>query len=316
MNRRRTLTALLLVMIAAGCLLVLPNRESSPLRYHRNSGPVFGTYYSIIYRSSEDLHPQIIDRLRAFDASLSTFNPHSTISVINQGRDTVWNEDFRTMYETAERINVLSHGAFDIRVAPLVNAWGFGFSNRLEMTPERVDSLRQIRNILDASAIAKGQGCDAVARMLESHGVTDYLVEIGGEVVARGHNDKGNPWHVGIVSPKDDPTGANTELERIVSSTSLNMATSGNYRQYYYDGGIRRSHTIDPRTGYPVQHSLLSATVTSTTCMEADALATACMVLGADSALMMINSIPDTECFLIVASDSGYIYLTSDAWKD
>ena len=313
--RKRYIFIPLVFALVAALFIFLPDEKPQPV-YHQDRGEVFGTFYSITYCASSDLHAEIIGRLQRFDASLSTFNPHSTISVLNQGRDTVWDEDFKLMYTTAEYVTRVSHGAFDIRVAPLVNAWGFGFSHKLDMTPERIDSLRAIRNIYDASAIAKGQGCDAVAKVLEDHGVTNYLVEIGGEVVARGLNDKGQPWRVGIVRPVDDPSGADTQIEHVISTSHINMATSGNYRQFYYDGDVRRSHTIDPRTGYPVQHSLLSATVTSTSCMLADALATACMVLGTDSALLMIDSIPDTECFLIEAADSGYTYRTSKEWKD
>lgn len=313
MSRRQSLIALLLVMIAGGCFLLLPDRAEENI-YQHHRGQVFGTYYSIIYRCAEDHETDIVNRLKQFDNSLSTFNPHSVISVLNQGRDTVWDADFTAMYEMAEQVNRLSHGAFDIRVAPLVNAWGFGFTDRMQMTPEVIDSLRHVRNILDASAIAKGQGCDVVAELLQSYGIEDYLVEIGGEIVAHGVNSKHQPWRVGIVRPDDDPTGANTALERVVASSDLHMATSGNYRQFYYDGDQRRSHTIDPRTGYPVQHNLLSATVVAPSCMMADALATACMVLGADSALAMIAGIPETACFLIVATDSTYSYIASDRW--
>jgi thiamine biosynthesis lipoprotein len=203
------------------------------------------------------------------------------------------------MYQCAQEINRLSHGAFDITVAPLVNAWGFGFTNRETATPELIDSLRRVKNVLDASAIAKGQACDVVAQLLKESGSENYLVDIGGEVVLHGVNDQGEPWRVGITKPVDDPTGEKSEIQEVIASTHLCMATSGNYRQFYYENGLRRSHTIDPRTGYPVNHNLLSATVIAPSCMRADALATACMVLGVDSAMMLVESLPDTECYLI-----------------
>lgn len=274
-----------------------------------------GTYYNIRYAHTCDLQDTIEARLEAFCRSLSTFDPHSTISVLNQGRDTVWDADFTRMYETATYVNTISYGAFDIRVAPLVNGWGFGFTNRLQMTPERIDSLRAIRNVLDASAIAKGQGCDVIADMLHDHfGVENLLVDIGGECVARGVNDKGNPWRIGINKPIDDPTSSHSEIETVIASSDIHMATSGNYRQFYYEGSQRRSHTIDPRTGYPVQHTLLSATVVAPTCMLADALATSCMVLGADSALIMLANVPQTSCLLIVAQGDSTAIITSDNW--
>jgi thiamine biosynthesis lipoprotein len=140
-------------------------------------------------------------------------------------------------------------------------------------------------------------------------------VDIGGEVVARGINDKGHPWHVGITKPNLNNEGAQDELQEILDVTDICMATSGNYRNYYYADGERRSHTIDPRTGYPVQHSLLSATVVGSSCMRADALATACMVLGAEEALDMIERAQDAACYLIVAKKDSLTVVTSSKWE-
>lgn len=310
MNQKSRKTRILVALtgVVVCIALLLPGIPSlSQLRhqdktYYHHQGKIFGTYYNIRYEAYESLEDSIVLRMQQFDASLSTFNPRSTISVLNQGRDTVWDPWFTEMYHMAQEINKISNGAFDITVAPLVNAWGFGFKNKEEITPELIDSLRQIKNILDASAIAKGQACDVVAKLLKDNGAENYLVDIGGEVVLHGVNDSKNPWRVGITKPVDDTTGTQNEIQEVISSTDLCMATSGNYRQFYYEGGIRRSHTIDPRTGYPVEHNLLSATVVSTSCMRADALATACMVLGKDSALQMIESQPDTECYLIYST--------------
>lgn len=304
-SRKIRIVTTLLALVLGGVVLFAFRDHTSIQRYYKHQGTVFGTYYNIRYQASEDLEDAILQRLKEFDASLSTFNPHSTISVLNQGRDTVWDDYFTAMYETAQEINVLSHGAFDITVAPLVNAWGFGFSNRETITPELIDSLRGVKNILDASAIAKGQACDVVANLLHEHGADNYLVDIGGEVVLHGVNAQGEPWRVGITKPIDDLSGQVNEVQEVIASTNLCMATSGNYRQFYYEGGMRRSHTIDPRTGYPVNHNLLSATVVAPSCMRADALATACMVLGTDSALMLIRELPKTECYLIYATDTA-----------
>jgi thiamine biosynthesis lipoprotein len=227
------------------------------------------------------------------------------------------------MYAQALQVWQLSDGAFDITVAPLVNAWGFGFNRKETVTKELIDSLLQYVGMekislekhhlhktdshimLDASAIAKGQACDVVADYLRKKGCKNLLVDIGGEVVVEGVNDMGAPWKIGITKPQDDPTGQQNEIQEIISSSSLSMATSGNDRQFYYEDGIRRSHTIDPRTGYPVSHSLLSATVIADNCMTADAFATACMVLGTEGALKMIESHPQTECYLIYSTDEG-----------
>lgn len=305
----RTWTALL-VMLLGGAVLLFVRDETPQKQYFKHQGNVFGTYYNVRYESAVSLEDSILARFQAFDASLSTFNPHSTISVLNQGRDTVWDTYFTQMYETAMEVSALSHGAFDITVAPLVNAWGFGFTNRETITPERIDSLRQIKTMLDASAIAKGQACDVVADMLRQNGVENLLVDIGGEVVLQGVNAQGEPWRVGITKPIDDVSGRQGEIQDVIASTRLCMATSGNYRQFYYEGGMRRSHTIDPRTGYPVNHNLLSATVIAPSCMRADALATACMVLGVDSALMLIRSLPETECYLIYSTPADSMQVT------
>lgn len=300
----RIATALLVLVLGGVVAFVFRDKSPAQPQYYKHQGNIFGTYYNIRYEAATCLEDSILRRLDEFDASLSAFNPHSTISVLNQGRDTVWDPYFTQMYATAQEINAISHGAFDITVAPLVNAWGFGFANKQDLTPERIDSLRAIKNVLDASAIAKGQACDVIADLLRANGADNYLVDIGGEVVLHGVNDKGEPWHVGITKPIDDATGQQSEIQDIIASTNLSMATSGNYRRFYYENGMRRSHTIDPRTGYPVSHNLLSATVTASSCMRADALATACMVLGTDSALLLINSQPDAECYLIYATDA------------
>ena len=216
-----------------------------------------------------------------------------------------------------------SHGAFDPTVAPLVNAWGFGFKSGIDVTTSTIDSLRSLigmsrislidghvvkddqRIMLDFSAIAKGYGSDRVARVLDSCGVQNYMVEIGGEVVVRGHNRNGNPWGIGINKPIDDSLSTNQELQTVLRLTDCAIATSGNYRNFYYKDGVKYAHTIDPRSGYPVQHSLLSATVIADNCMRADALATAFMVLGADSAMAYCKRHPEIDGYFIVAADSG-----------
>lgn len=308
------------VAIAAFFLWAYPDEYSNPDKFFVNQGHIFGTYYNIRYSAEHDLEEDILRTLNNFDGSLSTFNAQSTISLINQNTSTATDEYFVTMYNKAVEVSSISNGAFDITVAPFVNAWGFGFKNKESVTDGLIDSLKQYvgmdkislvdgqliktdSNImLDASAIAKGQACDVVAAFLKERGCDNYLVDIGGEVVLQGRNDKNEPWRVGISKPQDDPTGTQNDLQDVISSTSLAMATSGNYRQFYYENGIRRSHTIDPRNGYPVNHSLLSATVIAPDCMSADALATACMVLGTDSAMMMIDALPNTECYLIYSN--------------
>ncbi len=302
--------------------------------YHQNQGTVFGTYYNIQYKSSSDLQEQIEQRLAEFDASLSTFNPNSTISKINRNEDMATDAYFERMFETAQYVSEISDGAFDITVGPLVNAWGFGFKHKEKVTQELIDSL--LRHIgynkvsiedhrlvkqdtlicLDAAALAKGYACDVVAEMLTEAGCKDFLVDIGGEVVVKGKNKVFKPWTIGITKPIDDPTGETQELQDVVETTSLCMATSGNYRNYYVEDGVRRSHTIDPTTGYPIHHKLLSATVIAPNCMMADAMATACMVMGEFKAAFKLSQIRDVAYYFIITDDDGVLTVKkSQNWE-
>lgn len=321
------------MVIAALVLLLLPDTPKK--QYFHNQGNIFGTYYNIRYEGTEDLHEVIKQRLQEFDNSLSMFNEESIISKINRNDSVATDSLFEAMYTEAYTISELSNGAFDITIRPLVNAWGFGTNKRNseEIDKSRLDSLKKIvgykktslkahriykeddRITLDASAIAKGFACDIIADLLRKNDCKNLLVDIGGEVVAQGINVKGHPWRVGISRPTIDAMGMEKELQEIIESSNLCMATSGNYLQYYFVDGERRSHTIDPRTGYPVDHSLLSATVIASSCMRADALATACMVLGQNDALNMIDGIQDAACYLIVAKDGQLDVITSSRWK-
>ncbi|MDX9748401.1 MAG: FAD:protein FMN transferase [Paludibacter sp.] len=294
--------------------------------YSRNSGNIYGTYYSIVYQHPEgkDLQKEIDEKFAEFDLSLSTFNPQSVISRINTNDPDVKVDNyFKDMYKQAVEVSKITGGAFDITVAPLVNAWGFGFGEQLRDSTPDVESLLKITGftkvrlegdkliknnpsiMLDASAIAKGQASDVIAHLLETHGCTNYMVEIGGEIACKGVNPKGTHWRIGIDKPVDDSTNENQELQVIVQISGVGLATSGNYRQFYFRDGKKYAHTINPRSGYPVDHQLLSATVITSTCMKADAYATAFMVLGKDSALKICEQDPDMECYLIYANEVG-----------
>ena len=333
-----------LLGLAVAALLIWGWKDEPRLRYFRNEGKVFGTYYNIRYEARADLQDSINAALTAFDNSLSMFNPHSILSAINDNRDTTTDAAFEAMWSEAERVYALSGGAFDITVAPLVNYWGFGrrvagdsYSNlqsSISNLQSPIDSLLSFvgfekvalvnhrvvkddyRTQIDGGAVAKGQACDMIAAVLSRQGCTNWLVDIGGEVVAHGVNDKGEPWHIGITKPNLNNEGAQEDLQQVLAVSDICMATSGNYRNYYYADGERRSHTIDPRTGYPVQHSLLSATVVSSSCMRADALATACMVLGAEEALAMIDRAGDAACYLIVAENDSLQVVESAKWAE
>lgn len=286
------------VVLLSGC--------SQSAKYQHNGSFVFGTVYNMTYEYDRDLQAEIDAVLQQVDNEFSMFNEHSTVARINRGDTAVErSEMFNEVYQLALKVNSETDGAFDITVAPLVNAWGFGFKHEKMPTPAQVDSLMKIRNQMDFSAIAKGYGCDAVARLLASKGIRNYMVEIGGEVVVSGNNAKGQPWHIGITKPVDDSLSVEGELQTVLSITDCAMATSGNYRNFYYQGGRKYAHTIDPRTGYPVQHSLLSATVLADDCATADAYATSFMVLGLDGAKAVLNRHPELMAYLIYTDKDG-----------
>lgn len=299
-------------------------------KYVTDDGRVFGTFYKIKYASNgKDVKTEYLAALAAVDTALSTFNKQSTITRVNLSSDSVLLSDkdslFIRVYNKACEISTITNGAFDITVAPLVNAYGFGFDpNR--STPDSV--IAELKNYvgwkkvslspsgyikkenpnikLDASAIAKGFGSDVVARVLRKNGINDFMVEVGGEVVCSGVNDKGKVWSIGINKPIEDSTMQHTnEIQRVVQLDGKALATSGNYLQYYYKNGTKYAHTIDPCSGKPVNHTLLSSSIIADDCMTADALATACMVIGVDSALSLIESLPNVEGYFIYAGNNG-----------
>ena len=319
----------LLILIAGTVIVVRENHHkgsSGSEEYQRCEGGVFGTVYHITYRHPVDLHDSIRCVMQQVDETLSMFNPKSTLSAINQNLDADLSPMFVDVFQTAVSVNRETAGAFDITVAPLVNFWGFGFTanNTVETsdslsTKASVDSIRQHIGMhlvslqdnhivkadtavtLDCSAIAKGYGVDAVGRYLESVGVHDYMVEIGGEVRLRGCNPKGEQWNIGINRPEAD----DSEIQEVLRISDISMATSGNYRNFYRKGEKIYAHTIDPHTGYPVQHSLLSATVLAEDCAVADAYATSFMVLGLEGAKNVLSQHPELRAYLIYAGAEG-----------
>lgn len=302
-----------LVLLIVGTIVILQKQPP----FQTDQGFVFGTVYKITYQSNENLKGAIEAELKKVDHSLSPFNPQSIITRVNHNEATELDSFFVQVFQLAQRISNETQGAFDITVAPLVNAWGFGFKQSTGVDSLVVDSLLQTigyrkitlknnqvvkqdpRTLLDCSAIAKGFGVDAVARLLERQGIQNFMVDIGGEVVVRGKNPHMDPWRIGINKPIDDSLSVNQELQTILSISNVGMATSGNYRNFYYKGGKKYAHTIDPRTGYPVQHSLLSATVLAQDCATADAYATAFMVMGWEAAQAFCAQHPELNAYFI-----------------
>lgn len=324
MANRKLYLALLGIIAIAGLLILLPTRrEVGKGTYQHNEGTIFGTLYHAKYLYDNDLKTEIEAELQKVDASLSMFNPQSTISRINRGEMDETDEMLDEVLRLSFTINRATDGAFDPTVAPLVNAWGFGFKSGQLPDSAQVDSLRALVglstihlndgkftkdnpcSILDFSAIAKGYGVDRAAQVLRNHGIRNFMVEIGGEVVTEGINEKNEPWRIGINKPNDDPTSTNTELQDIIALSGKAIATSGNYRNYYISDGRKIAHTINPRTGYPAQQDILSSTVMAPSCAEADAYATAFMVLGMEQARQVLERQPQLQAYFIYSDEQG-----------
>ena len=326
-NNKRLLWQLpFLAFLIVGTVVIVSRQRSTP--YQHDKGMVFGTVYHITYQSSRNLQQDIEAELAKVDASLSPFNKRSIITAVNQNRDTVINKMFADVFTLAMKISDVTDGAFDITVAPLVNAWGFGFKGGTMPTRHQVDSLKSLvgyrkvslangrvsktdpRIMLDCSSIAKGYGCDVVAKYLSARGIDNYMVEIGGEIVTHGISEKRLPWKIGVTKPVDDSLSVNQELQTVINVTDKAMATSGNYRYFYYKNGRKYAHTIDPATGYPVQHTILSSTVIADDCATADAYATAFMVMGLDKAKAVLSRHPELMAYFILAGADG----ANDLW--
>jgi len=282
-------------------------------------GLTMGTTYHIIHdhADTEKIKTGIDTVLAHIDNSLSVYNPNSIISKINNNENVIVDSFFIEVFQRSREISSITNGAFDISASPLFNAWGFGFKNKESLTEEKIDSLKQFigmeniwlegnqiaksdsRVTINANAVAKGFGVDAVARFLEHSGVENYIVEIGGEIRCKGKNSRGALWSVGIDKPIDGNMIAGENMQAIIRLSDKSLATSGNYRKYYEEEGKKYAHTINPVSGYPVSHNLLSATVLASDCMSADAFATAFMVMGLEK----------SKEFLAIHSDLGALLI-------
>lgn len=320
-----------LILLIIGTIYAIRRTHPQPQadsRWKMNAGAVFGTFYHATYESDKDLQKEMEEALAKVDASLSMFNPRSTISLINQNESTRTDSLLEVVFELAQTVSSKTNGCFDVTVAPLVNAWGFGYKNGTLPDSSQVDSLKSLigwqrisianhkvkkedqRMVMDFSAIAKGFGCDVVANVFRQHGVKNFMIEIGGEVVVEGSNDKGDKWRVGVNKPDDDISSTSTKMQEVLKMTNQAMATSGNYRNFYTTkDGRRIAHTIDPHTGYPVQHSILSATVFAPSCAEADAFATSFMVMGLENAQEVLEKQPQLKAYIIYNdNDSNKVF--------
>ena len=316
---------LFLLLLIVGTVLIVKQNASLP--YVKNQGRVFGTYYHATYQAERDMQQLIEAELMKVDGEFSMFNDSSTVSHINRNEEAPLSEMFLEVFNLSQSVYDETAGAFDVTVAPLVNAWGFGFKASEFPSDEIIDSIRSFvgqegvnvsnrgghsviekndsRMMLDFSAVAKGYGCDVVARMFRKHGVKNFMIEIGGEIVVSGVNPDKKKWSVGVNKPVEDIAQDITEIDTILAITDCAMATSGNYRNFYERDGKRYAHTIDPHTGKPVSHSLLSATVIAPSCAVADAFATAFMVMGDEKARELLAKHKELKALLICSDNEG-----------
>ena len=314
MCKKISLVACLWILIFTAC--------TKQKQYFEESGSVFHTIYHIKYEGSELLTEKIDAEFQKFNLSLNPFNPNSIISKVNQNEPVEVDDWFMEVFNKAKDVSDHSEGVFDITCAPLVNLWGFGFSKMDSVTPQMIDSIKQFvgyqkvrldgrkivkddpRILLNCSAIAKGYASDVIARLLEREGIENYMVEIGGEVTMKGVNQNGKCWRIGINKPEDDSTGIKNDVGEELCKKG-GVATSGNYRNCYIKDGKKYAHTIDPRTGYPSEQSILSATIVAEDCITADAYATAFMAMGLEKAREAAKNIPGIEYYVIYTDENG-----------
>ncbi len=309
------------------------------------AGKTMGTTYHIKYISdhslkltSEQVQSQIDEILLDVNKKMSTYDPNSELSQFNQNKQAAQpiaiSQDFAFVLNQSFQINQLTQGYFDVTVGPVVNLWGFGPEKRTNQQPSQEQiqqrqswvgmdklSLTQENNqyyleksipelYIDLSAIAKGFGVDQVANYLESLNISHYLVEIGGEIRARGKNTEGQDWQIAIEKPTLDGSRA---VQQIIPLRNLALATSGDYRNYFEENGQRFSHEIDPKTGYPVQHKLVSVTVLHPKSSVSDAMATAFFVMGEEKSMALAEE-KQIPVYLIIKTDNGFEEKISSAF--
>ena len=301
-------------------------KPGSEGRYISLQGFTQGTTYHITYQhpGETDLQEQIDFILKDFDASLSSYESTSIISGINKNEPGIKTDSlFRTVFRESARVYQVSGGAFDITLAPLINAWGFGPGEQEDLDSAMVDSLLQFVGMdkislrgdevhktdphvqLNVNAIAQGYAVDVISAYLQELGCRNYMVEIGGEIRTRGVNAKGNFWRIGVDRPEFGNMIPGEQLQVIITVHNRSLATSGNYRKFYEKDGVMITHSIDPATGFPKESSLLSVTILADECMTADAYATTCMVLGLEKAKVFVEDLKRVDAYFIYGDEFG-----------
>lgn len=325
----------ILLLITAFVLLSCDSKNSN---YITIDGFAEGTTYHIIYNDPQkrDLSENFAQFFDDFENSLSIYNPSSIVSRMNDNDTTAYADDwFVECLTISKDIHNRSHKLLDITLRPLISAYGFGGENGpRKLSDKQVDSMLQFvgcdkiwlnnrqlvkkdnRTELDFNAVAKGYSVDLLGKMLDSLGMSDYLVEVGGEIISKGKNEKGNDWTIAIDTPIEGNYTPGADIQAIISLSGSGLATSGNYRRFATDeDGNKVVHTVDPRTGRSSMNNLLSVTIVAPSCAIADGFATACMVAGLDEARKIVAENPELEAMFIYSIDEKMVTETTEKMK-
>ncbi|WP_192346028.1 FAD:protein FMN transferase [Algoriphagus sp. Y33] len=315
-------------------LLLLFSCDSPRSQFTELQGDVFGTYYSIHYKATEDHRAAIENLLDVYGKAVSKYEPESELSEFNQTGKVIFRSPYlKDLIVSAKHFNGLSNGALNPTLMPLIEAWGFGSSDPQKLDSAAVDSLLKFTDFsaiipndsmlttlkdgvtLDLNFLGEGYGIDMIGDFLEKEGIKDFKVEIGGEVLCKGLSPKGISWKIGIENPISKK-GAADHLYAIIALQDEALGSSGSYRHFILDSlGRRQSHLLDPRTGYPIQHHLISATVKAQDCLTADALATACMIMGEEEGKLMIENLEGVEALFVYLDNGITSYWQSEGFN-
>ncbi len=335
--RRGSVFLLLLVFLLSACDKQEEEKNKYALHY---SDAIMGTSFTIkipqlpASLSNDEAKTQIKTLLDELNGQMSTYQSDSELSLFNKSQSTEWEKVSPSLYfvlKQAKTISFLSKGAFDITVGPLVNLWGFGPDPMKYIAPDDGEVAEKLLKVgsrfllfdektqkikkkipelyLDLSGIAKGYAVDQVGLLLEKLGVSNYMIEIGGELRLKGKNSQNKPWRIAI----EKPSSERQTIQKVLPLSNVSLATSGDYRNFFEVNGVRFSHTIDPRTGKPIKHKLASITILSDTTMKADALATALMVLGADEGYKVAEK-ENIAALFIIKIKGGFVEKASSSF--
>ncbi len=316
----------LIIPILALITSLIACQKNTPLT--NIEGQTMGTTYHISYYDTQNrnLKPQIDSVLLQINHSLSTYDKTSLISIFNAADSTAPADDYlQTVFKKGQEVSKATNGVFDLTVMPLVAAWGFGAEKRMtNIDSNKIDSLRQLvgykkvslknnqlyktqKNVrIDVDGIAQGFGVDELGRYLDTQNINSYLVEIGGELTAKGKKMDGTPWTVGIEKPLDNDQGTQNPMHQTITLENEALSTSGNYRKFFIENGQKYAHEINPKTGYPELSKLLAVSIIAADCMTADAYATALMVMGLEQSIEFLKTHAELKAILIY-DDKGQL---------